>query len=288
MTNYTEYKFSRAFTPRKGASQQKSSLHVVSDESVRDDQQIIKNVTTSVATFLICGLSRAAHSSGMKRIITIAALATAATAGAQSVELGLTGGYAGGLSGEVFVHSPNLIGPVGVKVGVSYSRAMDAIRDSNSPAPGTIPTFGDLKKPTSAGGLDAKEYGTHTVLSVDGTYGLGEVAPGVDTLVYAGARYGMFRSTEDYGSSSGSTTYSTNAFGIGAGAMIGYALTGNLSLVGDLGADYFFNSTINVASSNGTNEAIPTSETASYATTSDRFVRPGVAFKARLGVKYTF
>lgn len=51
-------------------------------------------------------------------LLTIAA--TTATAGAQSlsgVELGLTGGYAYGLSGEFFVHAPNVAGPVGVKAG---------------------------------------------------------------------------------------------------------------------------------------------------------------------------
>ncbi|PNY80028.1 hypothetical protein [Deinococcus koreensis] len=222
----------------------------------------------------------------MKRLIAMTALVTAATAGAQTIELGLTGGYANGLSGEVFVHSPNVIGPVGVKVGVAYTRPVDAIRDSSDLGLGT---FADAKRPTSAGGLDAKEYGSHTVVSLDATYGLGEIAPGIDTLVYAGGRYGMFKSTEDYGSNK--STYSANAFGIGFGSMASYALTGNLSLVGDLGFDYFFNSNINqvnTLATGGTNTATYETSDADYKTYSDRFVRPGTAFKARLGVKYTF
>ncbi|QFP77097.1 hypothetical protein [Deinococcus sp. AJ005] len=232
----------------------------------------------------------------MKKLISLTILAAVATAGAQTlnsvttavtntitrnnIELGLTGGYAGGLSGEVFVHAPNVIGPVGVKVGVAYTRPRDSINDSST---NVLGSFADAKKPISEGGLGASEYGSQTVISVDGTYGLGEVAPGIDTMVYGGARYGMFKGTEDYGTSGGSTTYSSNSFGLGAGAMASYALTGNLSLVGDLGADYFFKSTINTSKG----DSIPTAD-GSYSTFDNRFVRPGTNFKARLGVKYMF
>ncbi len=219
----------------------------------------------------------------MKKLISLTILAAAATAGAQTfnnIELGLTGGYAGGLSGEVFVHAPNVVGPVGVKVGVAYTRPSDSINDSSPELPGISgpnETFGAAKQ---AG--RATESGSQTVISVDGTYGLGEVAPGVDTMVYGGARYGMFKSTEAYGSS-GSTTYSSNAFGVGAGAMASYALTGNLSLVGDLGADYFFKSAITTSKG----DTISTSD-GSYSTFDSRVVRPGTNFKARIGVKYMF
>lgn len=219
----------------------------------------------------------------MKKLISLTILAAVTAAGAQSfnnLELGLTGGYAGGLSGEVFVHAPNVIGPVGVKVGVAYTRPRDSINDASPELPGISgpnETFGAAKQ---AG--RASESGRQTVISVDGTYGLGEVAPGVDTMIYGGARYGMFKSTEDYGSS-GSTTYSSNAFGIGAGAMASYALTGNLSLVGDLGADYFFKSAITTSKG----DTIATND-GSYSAFDSRVIRPGTNFKARLGVKYMF
>ncbi|MFK7603509.1 outer membrane protein [Deinococcus sp. SM5_A1] len=227
----------------------------------------------------------------MKKLISLTILAAVATAGAQSfnnLELGLTGGYAGGLSGEVFVHAPNVIGPVGVKVGVAYTRPRDSINDASPEIPGLSgpgQTFGVAKQ---AGRVT--ESGNQTVVSVDGTYGLGEVAPGIDTMVYGGARYGMFKSTEDYGTS-GNTTYSSNAFGLGAGAMASYALTGNLSLVADLGADYFFKSTINSnttrADGSTASDSVSTAD-GSYSAFDSRVVRPGTNFKARLGVKYMF
>ncbi|WP_029478237.1 outer membrane protein [Deinococcus frigens] len=227
----------------------------------------------------------------MKKLISLTILAVSATAGAQAfnnLHLGLTGGYAGGLSGEVFVHAPNVIGPVGVKVGVAYTRPSDSINDASPELPGLSgpgETFGAAKQ---AG--RATESGSQTVVSIDGTYGLGEVAPGIDTLVYGGVRYGMFRANEEYGSGR-TTTYSSSSFGLGAGAMASYALTGNLSLVGDLGADYFFNSAINVnaTKTDGTSysDRYDTSD-GSYAENGARFIRPGTNFKARIGVKYMF
>lgn len=218
----------------------------------------------------------------MKKLLALAISAGLATAGAQTfgtslgtgggLELGLTGGFARGLSGEAFVHAPNLAGPFGLKVGASYTRPTDAINDDSDLGVGT---FGSYK----ANG--ATEYGSHTVLGVDGTYNVGELTPGVGATLYAGGRYGLFRSTEDYGAS-GSTTYSTNAFGIGAGVMVSYALAGNLSLVGDLGVDQFFRSAINTGS-----DTFQTGE-AGYNDISNRFVRPGTVFKARIGIKTNF
>jgi hypothetical protein len=230
----------------------------------------------------------------LTHVLAATALATAASAGAQSFELGLTGGYAGGLSGEIFLHSPNVIGPVGVKFGVSYARAADAINDSApyDPSGAIYPstfTFGNAKQSTAAGGLDATESGSHLIVGLDATYGLGELAPGIDTTLYAGGRYGMFRSVE--GVSGASTTYTSNEFGLGGGAMISYALTGNLSLVGDIGADYFLKGPISYTSTKA--DGTTTSDTfatgdANYAAYNTRVVRPGVEFKARIGIKYMF
>ncbi|MBZ9751439.1 hypothetical protein K7W42_11245 [Deinococcus sp. HMF7604] len=223
----------------------------------------------------------------MKKLLPLTLLTLAAsTAGAQSlngVELGLTGGYAGGLSGEVFVHAPNVLGPIGIKAGVAYGRASDAINDNASNNLGG--TLGDYKKPTSQGGLGYTESGSSTVASLDGTYNLGEVAPGVGTALYAGGRYGMFRS--DFGDSSQSTTYTSNAFGVGAGVMVSYALTGGLSLVGDVGVDTFFRSAITTNDNKG-NVVTSQPNQGDYSTVSNIFVRPGTVFKARIGVKTSF
>ncbi|GGR91449.1 hypothetical protein [Deinococcus sedimenti] len=225
----------------------------------------------------------------MKKLLPLTLLtlaATTATAGAQSLnglELGLTGGYAGGLSGELFVHAPNVVGPVGIKAGVAYTRPSDAINDS---APtGLGGTFGDYKKPTSQGGLGYSESGSQTVVSLDGTYSLGELSPGLDATAYAGGRYGMFRA--NFGDSSQSTTYTTNPFGLGAGVMVSYALTGGLSLVTDLGVDTYFRSSITTNDNKGT---VITSSTGSgdYNAVSNQFVRPGTVFKARIGVKTSY
>ncbi|WP_343760103.1 hypothetical protein [Deinococcus depolymerans] len=217
----------------------------------------------------------------MKKLIPLTLLAlTATTAGAQSlngVQLGLTGGYASGLSGEIFVLTPNVVGPVGVKVGVATTRAADAINDDSDIGSGKF---------SAAKANGATESGMHTVTSMDATYSLGEVAPGVNATLYGGGRYGAFNATESYGNS-GSVTYSTNSFGVGAGAMVNYALTGNLGLVGDLGVDHFFKNTINTTTSTGGSDSFTTTD-AGYQAIDNRFVRPGTNFKARVGVTYNF
>lgn len=231
----------------------------------------------------------------MKKILALTLSAGLATAGAQTfgsstglngIQLGLTGGYAGGLSGEAFVLAPNVAGPFGIKAGVSLTRASDAINDNSPVDPtGTLfpttYTFGQAKQDGVA-----TESGSRTVVSLDGTYDLGELSPGLSSMVYAGGRYGMFRGTADFGES-GRTTYSSNAFGVGAGIMVSYPLSGNLSVVGDLGVDQFFGSSITVSSSNGNTDTYSRSD-AGYNDVSNQFVRPGTVFKARIGVKTGF
>lgn len=225
------------------------------------------------------------HLTTMKKILTIAALTSAVTAGAQTTELGITGGYAGGLGGEVFLHRSNVYGPIGVKLSAAYSNA-DGFRD-NAPYSTALPllgTFGDAKKT-----LGVTESGSQFVLGLDGTYSLGEVAPGVRVLGYAGPRYGMFTATESV--PGGSTTYKMNSFGLGAGVQASYALAGNISLVGDLGADYFMNGGVNYTNSaNGTVAQTGTYGTgdAGYAEQRNRLAFPGTNFKAKVGVKFTF
>lgn len=236
---------------------------------------------------------------GMKKLfattLTLAALAAVSAAGAQTatipslppslqlqnVQLGLTAGYASGLSGEVFVLAPNVAGPLGVKLSAAYTSPSDSMVDSVDIGAGTgltLGTFGSLKSQ----GL-ASESGSHLVFGLDGTYNLGEVSPGISALAYAGGRYGMFKATETYINDAGtSDTTSMNSFGIGAGAMLSYALAGNMSLVGDLGVDYYFPGTL----TNGTAAGTYTPGEAGYNERRSRYAFPGTVFKAKIGVKF--
>lgn len=216
-------------------------------------------------------------------LTALSALALSPSAHAQvsrPIELGLTAGYASGLSGEAFVHVPNLAGPIGVKLSAAYTAPRDSIVDNADPF-GTGYTYGQFK----ANG--ATESGRHLLLGLDGTYNLGEVTPGIGALLYAGGRYGMFSAdfTMPEGSVTGERTthYSMNSFGVGAGAQLSYALAGNLSLVGDLGVDQYFNSTLNV--SGASNDSFAPSE-ADYSKYRSIVAFPGTVFKARIGFKF--
>lgn len=230
----------------------------------------------------------------MKKLLALTAAAALATAGAQTttttvnaipatpistglsgVELGLTGGYAGGLSGEVFLHAPNVAGPFGVKAGVSFSRS-DRLDDNAA-----LVTLGDDDAITLGEFkdiFDATETGSATVFSLDGTYALGQAAPGLTSLVYAGGRYGLFQGAINYEGES--TTYSSSNFGVGAGVMLSYPVGNNLSLVGDLGVDQFFNGAVTVRQSSGE----PTDPGAAQGV----YRQPGTVFKARIGIKTSF
>lgn len=225
----------------------------------------------------------------MKRLIAMAALATAATAGAQTLELGLTGGYYSGLSGEVFVHSPNVFGPAGIKLGVAYSNLSNPVRDDVdlTGGSGLDFTLNDIREIGGAGAVT--ESGSALVVSLDGTYGLGELSPGLDSTVYAGGRYGMFNGGYAYnnGTTTETTRYSSNSFGVGGGVMFSYALSGNLALVADLGVDTFFKSPITVAST-GNDTFTTNTGAADYRYYDAAFNRPGTVFKARIGVKTSF
>ncbi|KQR27916.1 hypothetical protein [Deinococcus sp. Leaf326] len=228
----------------------------------------------------------------MKKALIAAAIAAAScSAGAQfvsgsslnGVELGLSAGYASGLSFGSFVHVPNVAGPVGVRASVDYVRPSDALRDDVDVGAGTgltLGTFGSYK----SGGV-ATESGSQTLLGLDGTYSLGEIAPGVDATAYAGGRYGRFSATETYADSKrNSQTTTTNAFGIGAGAMVSYALAGNISLFGDVGLDHYFPSTL----SNGTDAGTYAPGEPGYNDLRSRFAFPGTVVKAKIGVKLSY
>ncbi|MFC4636908.1 hypothetical protein [Deinococcus hohokamensis] len=222
----------------------------------------------------------------MKKFLALSVIALTATAGAQTFstqpfELGLTGGYASGLSGEVFVHAPYVAGPFGVKAGVAFSRPSAPFNDNASF--GGV-TYGDLKRTVQASGTQVTETGSNVVVGVDGTYSLGELAPGLDASLYAGGRYGMFNRSVSFGSDT--TTYTINAFGIGAGVMASYPLSGNISLIGDLGVDHFFDAPVTTSDSNSSSTVNPGES--GYSDTRNLVNFPGTYFKARVGFKFMF
>ena len=228
----------------------------------------------------------------MKKALIVAVIAAAgSTASAQfvsgsslnGIELGLSAGYASGFAGSTFVHVPNVAGPVGLRASVDYVRPSDSLRDDVDVGAGsglTLGTFGSYKQRGVA-----TESGSQTLLGLDGTYSLGEIAPGIDATAYAGGRYGRFSATETYaGDATLSQTTTTNAFGIGAGAMVSYALAGNISLFGDLGLDHYFPSTL----SNGTDAGTYAPGEAGYNELRSRFAFPGTVVKAKIGVKLSY
>ncbi|WP_407539153.1 hypothetical protein Q0M94_13375 [Deinococcus radiomollis] len=223
-------------------------------------------------------------------ISTIAATSLA-TAGAQTytpnlnnVELGLTAGYQQGLSGGITVRAANVAGPVGVRASVDFNNVSDSLNDNAAYIPGTAVTVAQRK---AAGDT---ESGSSTTVGLDATYDLPSMVPGVNAYVYGGARYNKFSATLDQTSSgSGKVTYTTNQFGLGAGVAAGYAITGNLSLTGDLGVDYYFPSSFstNTGGVNGTGDTYQQGQ-GGYAEVDNLVNQPTTSFKAKIGLAYHF
>ena len=208
-----------------------------------------------------------------------------AQVGSSRVELGLTGGYAGCLSGEVSVGAPRLNGPLGVRATVSFTKPGEPINRSAS-----LPLLGSYGALLDSGMYTAS--GSQIVLGVDGTYSLGQLAPGLDASAYAGGRYGKFSSTfgvnDPDAAQRQETTYSSDAFGVGGGLLLAYPVASNVSVVGDLGVDQFFSSSIKVTDSvTGSSDTYRQGDTG-YADASAVFNRPSTVLKARVGVKFGF
>lgn len=224
----------------------------------------------------------------MKKTLVLTIAAALATASAQTttitatptvytaptlgnIELGLLGGYENGLSGEGYLLARNLIGPVGVRVLGSYSY-LTAPFNYNATFSGTT-TYGQL----NPGGT---QRGSQTVIGLDATYNVGEVAPGFGLDVYAGPRYSMFSGTNYDANNAAGSTVRASQFGIGAGVLAGYEVADNLNVVADLGGSYFFNGTFT-----DQNGSVPSTSYATY----DAFVnQPQATFKAKIGLSYRF
>ena len=200
-----------------------------------------------------------------------------------NLELGLTGGYAGGGNVGVFVGYKNLAGPIGARIGLSRTRNGNGFNDSADLSGGLLGTIGQQK----ANGNITGEAASSQILSADATYDLGQALPGVAVGLYGGLRYGAFNSRLTFKGGQ-YTDYSSSALGVGIGSQAGYMITNNISVIGDLGVDqYFPGGTINTRDSQGNTDSFSRGE-GGYDNVNAAVRRPGTVAKASLGLKYTF
>lgn len=176
----------------------------------------------------------------MKRLViaALAGLLTAAMAQRFSVE-GSAGFYTG-FSGQLAVVAEDLPGlPLGLRLGVGFA-STDALDDNYDMGPDT--KWGTAKK-----NLELSEWGQNVTVSLDVLYKLTQVQ-GISVAPYLGVRYNMFSggATDPKDKLPGvkSGTYSSNAFGFGLGVRAAYPVMPNLSLVGDVGVDYYLQACI--------------------------------------------
>ncbi|GAA5334595.1 outer membrane beta-barrel protein [Thermus hydrothermalis] len=220
-------------------------------------------------------------------VVAFAALLTAAMAQKFSVEAGA--GLYGNLGGQLAVvaedFTPGL--PLGVRLGVGFAQS-DALDDGYDLGGGT--TWGDYKKTN-----ELSEWGQNITLSLDVLYKVAGLGLPVEVAPYAGIRYNLFSGgyTDPQNKISGtkSESVSTNQFGFGAGVRLAYPLMPNLSLVGDLGADYYLNACFKRVvedDSGNKNEGTVCPGDSGYDSRNERVTQPEWVFKLRVGAAYRF
>jgi hypothetical protein len=227
----------------------------------------------------------------MKRLViaALAGLLTAAMAQRFSVE-GSAGFYTG-FSGQLAVMAEDLPGlPLGLRLGVGFA-STDALDDNYDQYPVTAGTkWGTFKKSN-----ELSEWGQNVTVSLDVHYKLAQVQ-GISVAPYVGVRYNMFSGgyTDPKNKVSGikSETFSSNSFGFGVGVRAAYPVMPNLSLVGDVGVDYYLQACIqgtrvDDAGNSTTNTVCPSDSGYKYA---NEFVTQpdGLVLKLRLGAAYRF
>ncbi|BDG16603.1 hypothetical protein [Thermus brockianus] len=223
-------------------------------------------------------------------VVAFAALLTAAMAQKFSVEAGA--GLYGNLGGQLAVvaedFTPGL--PLGVRLGVGFAQS-DALDDGEAYSPVTgSQKWGDYKK-----NYNLSEWGQNITLSLDVLYKVAGLGLPVEVAPYAGIRYNLFSGgyTDPQNKISGtrSQSYSTNQFGFGAGVRLAYPLMPNLSLVGDLGADYYLNAcfkgVVEDDSGNKTESTVCPGDN-NYDSLNEWVTQPEWVFKLRVGAAYRF
>jgi hypothetical protein len=220
-------------------------------------------------------------------VVAFAALLTAAMAQKFSVEAGA--GLYGNLGGQLAVvaedFTPGL--PLGVRLGVGFAQS-DALDDGYDLGGGT--TWGDYKKTN-----ELSEWGQNITLSLDVLYKVAGLGLPVEVAPYAGIRYNLFSGgyTDPQNKISGtkSGSFSTNQFGFGAGVRLAYPLMPNLSLVGDLGADYYLNAcfkSVREDDSGNKTESTVCPGDSGYDSLNELVTQPEWVFKLRVGAAYRF
>ncbi|GAB6941417.1 hypothetical protein [Thermus brockianus] len=220
-------------------------------------------------------------------VVAFAALLTAAMAQKFSVEAGA--GLYGNLGGQLAVvaedFTPGL--PLGVRLGVGFAQS-DALDDGYDLGGGT--TWGDYKKTN-----ELSEWGQNITLSLDVLYKVAGLGLPVEVAPYAGIRYNLFSGgyTDPQNKISGtkSESVSTNQFGFGAGVRLAYPLMPNLSLVGDLGADYYLNAcfkSVREDDSGNKTESTVCPGDSGYDSLNELVTQPEWVFKLRVGAAYRF
>jgi len=219
-------------------------------------------------------------------VVAFAALLTAAMAQKFSVEAGA--GLYGNLGGQLAVvaedFTPGL--PLGVRLGVGFAQS-DALDDGYDLGGGT--TWGDYKKTN-----ELSEWGQNITLSLDVLYKVAGLGLPVEVAPYAGIRYNLFSGgyTDPQNNIAvKSASVSTNQFGFGAGVRLAYPLMPNLSLVGDLGADYYLNAcfkSVREDDSGNKTESTVCPGDSGYDSLNKWVTQPEWVFKLRVGAAYRF
>ncbi|GLV47045.1 hypothetical protein TJA_02210 [Thermus sp. LT1-2-5] len=227
-------------------------------------------------------------------VVALAGLLTAAMAQKFSVEAGA--GFYGGLGGQLAVvaedFTPGL--PLGVRLGVGFAQS-DALNDgetftsiSASINTGTT-KWGDYKKNN-----ELSEWGQNITLSLDVLYKVTGLGLPVEVAPYAGIRYNFFSggfTDPNNNTSIKSYAVSSNQLGFGAGVRLAYPLMPNLSVVGDLGVDYYLNACfkeVTEPDSGSKSEGSVCPGDSGYDNYNKSITQPEWVFKLRVGAAYRF
>jgi len=228
------------------------------------------------------------------RITTMALLLlTLSTASAQDLAAGMSmGGYNFGLSLEFQGYVNNIASsPFGARVGFGFSFTSpfdddDAFYGTSGAAPeADLTRISDYKERNV---YDTNERGRNFTIALDGTYDLASFV-NMDNVpfaasIYAGPRFNSFSGSIEVNDSIASV--SATQFGLGFGSLAFYPLSDNLSVVGDIGIDIYFDPTFNLADDFGDLD-VNTGDTA-YDDYNSLITQPEVAARVKVGVVYSF
>jgi hypothetical protein len=230
----------------------------------------------------------------MRKVTTLVlVLLTLSVASAQDLAAGFSlGGYNFGLSLEFQGYVQNIAGsPFGGRVGFGFSFTSpfdddDAFYGTSGAAPEAgLNRISDYKDNRL---YDANERGRNFTIALDGTYDLASLV-NMDNMpfsasVYAGPRLNNFSGSIEVEDSIASV--SATQFGLGFGSLAFYPLTDNLSVVGDIGIDIYFDPTFNLSDDFGDLD-VETGDTA-YDDYNSFITQPEVAARVKVGVVYSF